>query len=87
VVVSCSLGVECYDQQWSPVIPAAAVGLSSHMDLAQDAVVLDVGAGTGALAPATRHAVPYCSLLCLDASKEMLGVAHRCGPNPTWRRI
>jgi hypothetical protein len=63
VVVSCDLGVECYQELWSPVILPVPVGPVGQTDLAQDAVVLDVG--TGALAPAIRHAVPYYSLLCL----------------------
>jgi SAM-dependent methyltransferase len=82
VVVSYDLGAECYEELWSPVILPAAVGLISQMDLAEDAVVIDVGAGTGAIAPSIRHAVPHGSLLSMDASAEMLRIAYRRRAQP-----
>jgi SAM-dependent methyltransferase len=76
VVASYDLGVEGYEQLWSPVILPAAAALVPHLGLADHSVVLDVGAGTGALAGAIRAAAPAASVLAVDASAEMLRVAH-----------
>lgn len=75
VTTSYDLGVERYDQLWSPVILPAAVALVPWLDLKDGDVLLDVGTGTGALVPAIRSAAPMASILGVDASQEMLHVA------------
>ena len=77
VVASYDLGVERYEQLWSPVILPGAAALVPHLDLADRRVVLDVGGGTGALAPAIRAVAPGTSVVVIDASDGMLRVAHR----------
>jgi SAM-dependent methyltransferase len=47
--------------------------------------VLDVGAGTGALVPAIRAAAPGVSVVGVDASMEMLRVAHSVRSLPAVR--
>jgi SAM-dependent methyltransferase len=76
VTVSYDLGVERYEQLWSPVILPGAVALLPWVGLTEGEVVLDVGAGTGALMPVIRSAAPGVSVAAVDASTEMLRVAH-----------
>jgi SAM-dependent methyltransferase len=76
VIASYDLGVDGYEQLWSPVILPAAVALVPWLDLCDGALVLDVGAGTGALAGAIRSAAPGIRVIALDASRQMLRVAH-----------
>jgi SAM-dependent methyltransferase len=75
VTVSYDLGVERYDQVWSPVILPAAIALLPSLGLVEGAVVLDVGTGAGALAPAIRDVAPGVSVVGVDASIQMLRVA------------
>jgi SAM-dependent methyltransferase len=75
VTVSYDLGVEPYEELWSPVILPAATALLPWLGLGEDAVVLDVGGGTGAVAPAIRSVAPRATLVAVDASIEMLRTA------------
>jgi SAM-dependent methyltransferase len=75
VVASYDLGVDCYEQLWSPVILPAAAALIPWLALVGRSTVLDVGAGTGALVSAIRSAAPTARVITLDASREMLRVA------------
>ena len=76
VVASYDIGVENYEQLWSPVILPAAVAHVPWLGLRDRQVVLDVGAGTGALADALRSSAPTASVIALDPSNPMLRVAH-----------
>src|SRR5262249_38216074 len=49
VVAGYDLGVEPYEDLWSPVILPAGAELVPWLGLEPDSVVVDVGAGTGAL--------------------------------------
>ena len=76
VVASYDLGVDCYEQLWSPVVLPAAAALIPWLALAGRSTVLDAGAGTGALVNAIRSAAPTVRVIALDASPQMLRVAH-----------
>jgi SAM-dependent methyltransferase len=76
VVASYDHGVEAYENLWSPVILPAALALVPWLGVRDGGVVLDVGAGTGALVGAIRAAVSSAEVVALDASGEMLRVAH-----------
>jgi ubiquinone/menaquinone biosynthesis C-methylase UbiE len=76
VVAAYALGVASYEQLGGPVILPAAVALVPFLGLGWDNVVLDVGAGTGALTPAIRSAAPDALVISVDATWEMLRVAH-----------
>jgi SAM-dependent methyltransferase len=69
-------GAEAYDDAWSPVILPPAAEVVRGLDLAGASHVLDVGAGTGALAPALRAAAPRATVVSVDPAREMLRVAH-----------
>jgi SAM-dependent methyltransferase len=75
VIAHYDLGAERYEKWWSPVILPAAAGLIPWLELDGRSIVLDVGAGTGALASAVRTAAPA-TVVAVDASAEMLRVAH-----------
>jgi SAM-dependent methyltransferase len=75
VIVGYDLGVERYEELWSPVILPAAAAVVPWLGLADHSVVLDVGGETGALVTAIRTLVPTASVLVVDASAEMLRVA------------
>jgi SAM-dependent methyltransferase len=79
VTVSYDLGVKRYEQVWSPVILPAAAAVVPWLGLADRSVVLDVGGGTGALAPALRSAAAGVSVVAVDASAGMLRFARRRG--------
>jgi SAM-dependent methyltransferase len=76
VVASYDLGVDRYEQLWSPVILPAAVALVPWLRLGARGIVLDAGAGTGALVNAIRSAAPTARVIALDASSQMLRIAH-----------
>jgi len=76
VIASYDLSVERYEQLWSPVILKVATALAARMNFAERGLVLDVGAGTGALAPMIRAAQPRATVFALDASMAMLRLAH-----------
>jgi SAM-dependent methyltransferase len=76
VTASYDIGVDGYEQLWSPVILPAAVALVPWLGLRDGSLVLDVGAGTGALASTIRSAAPGAKVIALDASSQMLRVAH-----------
>lgn len=75
VADSYNRGVDAYEALWSPVILPPATGLVRHLELGGVGVVVDVGAGTGALLGAIRAAAPTARTVALDASAEMLRVA------------
>jgi SAM-dependent methyltransferase len=77
VVASYDLGVEAYETRWSAVILPGATALLRELAVADGDTVLDVGAGTGAVAELIRDQVPGAAVLAVDASSQMLGVAHR----------
>jgi SAM-dependent methyltransferase len=76
VIASYDLGVDRYEQLWSPVILPAAVALVPWLRLGARSIVLDAGAGTGALVNAIRSAAPTARVIALDASSQMLRIAH-----------
>lgn len=76
VTAGYDLGVERYEELWSPVILPAAVTLVARLGIDAGGPVLDVGGGTGAVAEAIRSAAPSAPVLVVDASREMLRVAH-----------
>jgi SAM-dependent methyltransferase len=76
VVASYDLGVERYEQLWSPVILPPAAALIPWLELGDKTTVLDVGAGTGALVDTIRSAAPGAQVIALDASMGMLRAAH-----------
>ena len=75
VADSYNRGVDAYEALWSPVILLPAAGLIRHLELSGTDLVVDVGAGTGALLGAIRAAAPTARTVALDASAEMLQVA------------
>jgi SAM-dependent methyltransferase len=64
-----------YDEEWSPVIRPAGETLIAALPLAGAQLVLDVGAGAGALTEAIRRAAPAAGVIGIDASAGMLAVA------------
>jgi ubiquinone/menaquinone biosynthesis C-methylase UbiE len=66
-----------YHRLWAPVLATMAVPLLRRLPLAQAACVLDVGTGSGVLAPALRAAAPQAWLLGIDRSEGMLQLARR----------
>lgn len=68
-------GVAAYEKLWSPAILPPAAALVGQLRLSGARLVVDVGAGTGALLRAIRLAAPAARTLALDASAGMLGVA------------
>jgi len=68
-------GVGAYEALWSPVILPPAEALVTSLGLVGRCVIVDVGAGTGALLGAIRAAAPAARVAALDASAEMLHVA------------
>lgn len=67
--------VHAYEALWSPVILPPAAALVPLLALPRRCVVVDVGAGTGALAGAIRSAAPEARVVAVDASAGMLRVA------------
>jgi len=68
-------GAAGYDTRWSPVILPPAEAVVAALELAGASVVLDVGAGTGALTPALRVAAPRAAIVSIDPSQDMLEYA------------
>lgn len=75
VVAAYDLGVAAYETLWSPVILPPAEALAAELTLTGGELVVDVGAGTGALLPALTRRAPTARVVALDASAEMLRVA------------
>jgi SAM-dependent methyltransferase len=75
VADSYNRGVDAYEALWSPVILPPAAGLVRHLELGGAGLIVDVGAGTGALLGAIRAAAPAARTVALDASADMLQVA------------
>ncbi|HEV3212994.1 MAG TPA: class I SAM-dependent methyltransferase [Acidimicrobiales bacterium] len=65
-------GAETYRDVWSPIIIPPARRLISRLDLRGATVVLDVGAGVGALTPLLRSAAPQAGIVSMDPSLAML---------------
>lgn len=68
-------GVDAYDRLWSPVIVPAAAAVVPQFELDHLSLVIDVGAGTGALASVIRSAAPGARMLAIDVSAQMLRLA------------
>jgi SAM-dependent methyltransferase len=75
VAASYDLGADAYETLWSPVILPPAAALLRSLGLTGRCVVVDVGAGTGALLGAIRSAAPDARVIALDSSAEMLRLA------------
>jgi len=75
VADSYNRGVDAYEALWSPVILPPAISLLRDLELAGSDLVVDVGAGTGALLEEIRSAAPAARTVTLDASAQMLQVA------------
>jgi SAM-dependent methyltransferase len=69
------LGVDAYVALWSPVILPPARSVIAALDLQSPCLVLDVGAGAGALVPHLRAAAPSATVVGIDPAREMLRVA------------
>lgn len=68
-------GAGAYEALWGPVILPPAADLIPSLLLTGQSLVVDVGAGTGALLSAIRSAAPTARVVALDASAEMLRIA------------
>ncbi|HET7527511.1 MAG TPA: class I SAM-dependent methyltransferase [Burkholderiaceae bacterium] len=66
-----------YHRAWAPVLASMAMPLLKRLPLAQATRVLDVGTGSGILAPALRAAAPHAWLLGIDRAEGMLQLARR----------
>jgi SAM-dependent methyltransferase len=66
-----------YHRAWAPVLASMAMPLLRRLPLAGAARVLDVGTGSGILAPALRAAAPDAWLLGVDRARGMLSLARR----------
>jgi SAM-dependent methyltransferase len=75
VADSYNRGVDAYQALWSPVILPPAADLVRKLGLRDARLVVDVGAGTGALLDAIRSAAPAARAVAVDASEQMLKVA------------
>ena len=66
-------GADVYDQYWAPFLYPHARALLACLPARQDRTILDVGAGTGTLAPTLRAAAgPDGRVILLDRSQGML---------------
>jgi SAM-dependent methyltransferase len=75
VTASYDYGADAYETLWSPVILPPAAELVPFLALSDRSVVVDVGAGTGALAGAIRSAAPAARVAAVDFSAGMLRFA------------
>jgi SAM-dependent methyltransferase len=82
---------EGYARFWGPVIRPAAVKVldlvAATLDARDDAHVLDVGSGTGALAIATLQTWPRHRVTGIDLAGEMLEVARRAADAQLSRHV
>lgn len=67
-----AVGADAYDAIWSPVILPPAIEVARRLELDGASVVVDVGAGTGALTNVLRDAAPRATIVSVDRSAEML---------------
>jgi SAM-dependent methyltransferase len=72
-----ALGADAYDDAWSPALLPPAEAVVRRLDLEHAHLVLDVGAGTGALTRALRAAAPQATIVSIDPAAEMLHYAKR----------
>lgn len=70
-------GAPTYAELWSPMLVPAGRALVEALPLADARVVLDLGAGTGAMVPALRMAAPGAAVVAVDLSAGMLREARR----------
>jgi hypothetical protein len=70
VADSYDLGVDAYEVLWSPVILPPAIDLVTQLELNDADLVVDVGAGTGALLTAIRSAAPGARTLALARPRQ-----------------
>jgi SAM-dependent methyltransferase len=77
IATTYDLGVDAYAELWSPVILPPARAVVAGLDLTPGALVLDIGAGTGALVPAIRAAAPGVTVVGVDPARAMLAEARR----------
>lgn len=75
VAASYDRGVDGYVGIWSKVIQPPAEAVVAALDLAPTATIVDVGGGSGALVPALRTRASNGTVICIDASMEMLRAA------------
>lgn len=69
-------GADAYDQYWAPFLHPHARALLACLPPGQDRIILDIGAGTGTLAPTLRAAAgPDGRVVLLDRSQGMLARA------------
>lgn len=72
-----SWDAESYDRSSGPQQSWAADVLARLDGLPEDATVLDIGCGTGRVTELLAALVPHGSVLAIDASEEMVGLARR----------
>lgn len=70
-------GAPTYAELWSPMLVPAGQALVDALPLTDARVVLDLGAGTGAMVPALRQAAPDAAVVGVDLSFGMLTEARR----------
>ncbi len=75
VLASYDRGADSYETLWSPVILPPAAALVPSVVRTSDWVVVDVGAGTGALHGTLSAIAPTARLVALDLSANMLRMA------------
>ena len=75
VADSYDLGSGAYEALWSPLILPPAAALVRRLELDGAGLVVDVGAGTGALLAAIRSVAPAARTVAVDASEQMLRFA------------
>jgi SAM-dependent methyltransferase len=77
-----SLRAEAYESYWSPVIRPVGERLLRRLPLSGAQMVVDVGAGAGALLPALQTAAPKACVLGIDRSEGMLRLAKQKHAGP-----